>query len=1360
MNTFKKIVRAFAITVFLIVCLVMIAVLFFTSSPGENVLKRALEKHLSQTLDHEVSIGDLETDLLSRIHVKYLNIAGTDGGSNVPVLHIDDFKIEYHILRLLCKEFSIQSIDLNNVTVKLSRGTLGIYSLAGLNYKAKSDVDTSKSPFRVKLEFFTVTNLSALLNDQRTGLTIGVYRCDATVHRSDDDQYQFGISIDSVRTEYQTSSFRVENCNSEGVLTRNSLAIEHLNLILDNLVIDADANITMAKVPDVTGTMTIVGNPGLLYSHMSDRFKLPQITFHDSIKLNTEFEGSVENPHIEAELFIHTLDFASLRIKDGYLRTRLLNDSIIVDTLGIKALNGELTLHAGIGYDEQLETQINASIFNIDLSNIWESFYPGESPYRGMINGSLVLQGRGRRLTDWSFKADLRAQQAKYFNQPLPNFYLVASLSDGKGHLQLHEADFDVQLNAKMRHRKLDGDFSVEIFHLKPLAGFMNVEDLNGTIISSGALSGSLDSVVIVAQAQMSNITYLNFPVDTLTAQCSYDNGRLLLSDVEFSGKADSINPVHPPFYIEGISGGYRYSGYASGSVDSLQVGLFVDVSKPRYDEFTIDSIQLELSLDGNHVILKNFNCFKDSLLADLKGDFQLNTKHGNATLNLFRWEYHNDSAARANEFPSIDNQLDLVLIGSLQSSVDMSDIENMDVSVSGHDMKVKSLLNIVNENYDFGGDLRFDLYFHGNLSQPDMKLDLHVIHPRFQTILTDSLSAYLLFKPPDVTLQRLELYHTNQRISSYTTVKLHTDSSGNYLFDSQSPITGFVKLQAIDLQILQTFLADYISFSGRSSMDVQFQGTLDDLKTEGWLELSDATFYPMPDADPIEHLNVKITAADSIFLIEYINGIVRQIPFTLSGRMETPDFKRMNGNMMLVLNGVDTTRVSGSISKNSVDMRTQMQSLNLALLLPFVPSLEYLTGKLDCEVVLSGNLTDPEIQGELEIHNIIVKPKAFPYEITDGIISLSFNKDQIQVDSIFGRLNGGIVFLSGNLVHDRKQIISMNLSSHANNILISRPKTVSVMIDSAVLTAKKQNDFYYIDGDVRFGESRLTTNFQPQSILPWAKNVDRVKPEVPPLMSQIKMDIRVRDSDKLWVDNNLARIRMHSELEIIGSPARPNLSGRILLNEGYILYLDRKFKIKEGVIYFVDPTRFNPEVNLVAQARVTNYMGTIATQYLITLQIDGPIDEVRVNLFSDPILDKSDIVSLLTFGQTRTQLAGDGQDAEGGGLRQAIAERAGALSSQKISGFVSRKVGTFLGLDQMTVEGNLFRLNQSAGPQLVASKRISNRVELTYSTTVGYINDQSVRLDYLLSKYFSLEGQTDQRGQSSMNVKYRLRFK
>ena len=75
-------------------------------------------------------------------------------------------------------------------------------------------------------------------------------------------------------------------------------------------------------------------------------------------------------------------------------------------------------------------------------------------------------------------------------------------------------------------------------------------------------------------------------------------------------------------------------------------------------------------------------------------------------------------------------------------------------------------------------------------------------------------------------------------------------------------------------------------------------------------------------------------------------------------------------------------------------------------------------------------------------------------------------------------------------------------------------------------------------------------------------------------------------------------------------------------------------------------------------------------------------------------------------------------------------------------------------------MEGNLFNIGKSTGPQLVASEQISDRVGITYSTAVGHLNEQQIRLDYRLSKYFSLEGQTDQKGRSGIDVKYKLRFK
>ena len=82
------------------------------------------------------------------------------------------------------------------------------------------------------------------------------------------------------------------------------------------------------------------------------------------------------------------------------------------------------------------------------------------------------------------------------------------------------------------------------------------------------------------------------------------------------------------------------------------------------------------------------------------------------------------------------------------------------------------------------------------------------------------------------------------------------------------------------------------------------------------------------------------------------------------------------------------------------------------------------------------------------------------------------------------------------------------------------------------------------------------------------------------------------------------------------------------------------------------------------------------------------------------------------------------------------------------------------MGLDEFTIEGNLFSFDRSWGPQLLASKKISSRMEITYTTTVGHSNENRFRLDYWLSKHFSLEGETDQQGRAGMNLKYRLRYK
>lgn len=151
-------------------------------------------------------------------------------------------------------------------------------------------------------------------------------------------------------------------------------------------------------------------------------------------------------------------------------------------------------------------------------------------------------------------------------------------------------------------------------------------------------------------------------------------------------------------------------------------------------------------------------------------------------------------------------------------------------------------------------------------------------------------------------------------------------------------------------------------------------------------------------------------------------------------------------------------------------------------------------------------------------------------------------------------------------------------------------------------------------------------------------------------------------------------------------------------------------------------------------------------------------MDEARVTISSDPALSQTDILSLLTLGATQQQLTGTGQ--QNTTTADVLRNRLESLSSQEITGYVSGKVGHMLGLEQLSIQGNLFNLNKNSGPELIASKRLSDRLKITYTTNVGQLNNNGIRLDYKLTNHFSLEGQTDQFGNTGVDLKYKIKFK
>jgi len=378
----------------------------------------------------------------------------------------------------------------------------------------------------------------------------------------------------------------------------------------------------------------------------------------------------------------------------------------------------------------------------------------------------------------------------------------------------------------------------------------------------------------------------------------------------------------------------------------------------------------------------------------------------------------------------------------------------------------------------------------------------------------------------------------------------------------------------------------------------------------------------------------------------------------------------------------------------------------------------------------------------------------------TQGFISMNFYKNNVSLDSLFIRLNEGSIHAGGTTGYKKGEITHIDMRASIDDVKLNRPKEYSLTVRSGQLTCRNQDGYYQIDGAVVLGETRLQYGFGPKDILSFTQKVERPAQEPGLFKQRVRMNIQIRESKDIWVDNNLARLRLHPELSFIGNLAHPNVTGRLTVDDGYILYLDRKFDVKHGVIDFIDPDRLNPVVDFQAESDIKTYQTLGKIPYVVTLAITGSLDHAQIDLTSNPPLDKPDIIALLTLGATRDQLTIRKSGGSDVSINDILKERAEMLSSRKISNYVSRRLGNIFGLEDISIEGNLFNIGRSSGPQIFASEKITNKMSINYTTAVGHSNEQSIRLDYRLSKYFSFEGQTDQRGQSGIDAKYRIKFK
>jgi len=174
-------------------------------------------------------------------------------------------------------------------------------------------------------------------------------------------------------------------------------------------------------------------------------------------------------------------------------------------------------------------------------------------------------------------------------------------------------------------------------------------------------------------------------------------------------------------------------------------------------------------------------------------------------------------------------------------------------------------------------------------------------------------------------------------------------------------------------------------------------------------------------------------------------------------------------------------------------------------------------------------------------------------------------------------------------------------------------------------------------------------------------------------------------------------------------------------------------FQIEEGHATSSGRTTLDPGLDAFATTRVGDVK--------ILATIGGTASAPTLRLESDPLYPQNDVLALLLFGHTSDSLA----QPEAGALRSFMAGAAGgALLNQ-----IGETVGPALPVDTFTASA----AETGSGATVGAGRYITPDIYLHYDNDVGGSQLRRVRVDWRLTKHFTVESRTSSDGNSSADL-------
>ncbi|WP_353069477.1 translocation/assembly module TamB domain-containing protein [Tunturibacter empetritectus] len=399
-------------------------------------------------------------------------------------------------------------------------------------------------------------------------------------------------------------------------------------------------------------------------------------------------------------------------------------------------------------------------------------------------------------------------------------------------------------------------------------------------------------------------------------------------------------------------------------------------------------------------------------------------------------------------------------------------------------------------------------------------------------------------------------------------------------------------------------------------------------------------------------------------------------------------------------------------------------------------------TGKVEFTVGAGGYVMNPELTGRVQFEKVNVAIDGIPNGLSNMNGTLVFNGDRLQVENLAATTGGGTLKIGGAIRYKnglyadlsatgdvvRVRLYGLSATANANLKLQGSP-------DSALLSGTILITRFGVGADVDFAAFGSAGGVSPPP-----------DPNAP--ANKIRLDVHVTSAPQLDFQNSYAKLAGTVDLQIRGTAADPSLLGRIEINEGSATFAGTKYQLQRGEIYFTNPVRIDPIIDLDATAQVENYD--------ITIGLHGTSTNLKPTYRSEPPLSESDVFQLLALGRTQeeAQLYQERQ------VQQGTDPTTSALLGGALNATVSNRVEKLFGVGSVKIDPAFVGTLGGSSARITVQQQLSRQITATFATNVNTSAQQLIQVQYDLNHDNSIVVSRDESGVFSVVYKLRKRYR